>query len=186
MKKVFFFTLLISLLSGLAYFTSGQNIDLVKLKKEEEKRRAKLKKSKYGVITNENINQIKFPDRPYGFAKMEITGGPKTENNKKPIKKPPIDKKETKEYWQDLKRKITSGIKKEDKNINNNQLRLNKLMFEFPAEDRVYERKRMQIEMENVRKALERSKRNLASLKNQLDGLYDEARRAGAPPGWLR
>ncbi len=167
---------------------SKGDVDLVKLKKEEEERRKKLKKPKL-TVNNANINTIKVPIKKYSFIQMEPVEGDEQEKDKsktKEKKKKPIDPKKTREYWQELKKKLEFDIRTLEEKVRNDQLRLNKMYSDYYSMSLPFQRINIKDQIDKFSGLLEEDKLKLQNLKKEMDSLADKARKAGVPPGWIR
>ncbi|HLP61690.1 MAG TPA: hypothetical protein VK186_22815 [Candidatus Deferrimicrobium sp.] len=186
----------------------AQDVDLVKLKKEEEERKKKTKKSKY-VVTNENLDKIELPKKPYSFIKLGeketekakeagATAGGETGTNVETeiagnteISSSAVDTNtgaalSNKEYWQEEVKKLYLEMNKTEMNIKNSQEELNQLNNMLQAED-IYERRlEMQKRLDELKKSIPDLKQKLDDLNQAMEDLEDRARKLGVPPGWLR
>ncbi len=183
----------------------GQNVDLVKLKNEEEERKKKTKKSKY-VVTNDNLDKIEVPNKPYGVIKLggkgagegAATAGGDTGNqsdtggtdsavqNTQTVDSSAGAARDKKEYWQDSVNKLYDDIEAADMDIKNSQQELNELNSELQAED-LYE-KRLEIgkRISELEKHIPEAQQKLADLNKAMEDLEDQARKENIPAGWLR
>lgn len=186
MRKIIFgtiFFLIFSLITPNLTLHS-QEVDLVKLKKEEEERRKKLaqQKKKTVVITNETLKQYDDPAKKNDDKKKPAVKK-KPQSSKLPEK---VDPKNTKEYWQKLKNDLENTIKELKLKIAENQLELNRLNTQYLIMDLPLEKQRIKEEKDKLAQLLEYEKKMLKDKQAELDALPEKARKAGAPPGWLR
>ncbi|MGD2088694.1 MAG: hypothetical protein PVH61_21125 [Candidatus Aminicenantes bacterium] len=197
----------ISLWAGTAAVPPGADVQQEKTeKKEEEKKEEKKKKEEEKKVkrvwTDEDLKEIK-KER---LNITEVSPDPDEEKNKKKEKRkvtdPPdlvIDKtkgekvnpKKTKKYWQERKKALVEKIQNIEKEIERLEIRIPELrsMLEgahFNSPDRHSERVPLIKELEDSKKKLQNYKMGLTRLKQELEDFYDEARRAGALPGWYR
>lgn len=183
----FFFILNLSCMS---LYSKG-DVDLVKLKKKEEERRKKLKKPKL-IVSNANINTIKVPVKKYSFIQMESVEDDeqekqsKKEPNRKIEKKEPKDPEKTREYWQELKKKLEFDIRTLEERVRNDQLRLNKMYSDYYSMSLPFQKINIKDQIDKFSDLLEKDKLKLQNLKKEMDSLSDKARKAGVPPGWIR
>ncbi|HLP48412.1 MAG TPA: hypothetical protein VK469_20900 [Candidatus Kapabacteria bacterium] len=186
----------------------AQDVDLVKLKKEEEERKKKTKKSKY-VVTNENLDKIQLPKKPYSFIKLGeketekakeagATAGGETGTNVETeiagntgTSSAPVDTntglaQSTKEYWQEEVKKLYLEMDRTERDIKKSQGELNQVTNMLQAED-IYERRlEMQKRSDELKKSIPELKQKLDDLNKAMEDLEDRARKLGVPPGWLR
>ena len=169
----------------------GQDVDLVKLKKEEEERKKKTKKSKYKV-TNENLDKIEVPKKPYSIIKLgEGKGAAGASGSSIPGAQDDSvgDSKEDKtkpEYWQEKVTKLLDEMDKTEKNINQMQTEFNQLANTWSAEDILQKREEKRKRVEDLRKLIPEEKQKLEKLKQDMADLEEDARKNNVPAGWLR
>jgi len=97
----------------------------------------------------------------------------------------PLEK--TEKYWRDLKNGIELKIQKIEEEIKQDEERLTALQNDLIAQNFVtMQLQEMQAEIEKVNELIDMRKRGIESLRQELEDLYENARRAGVPPGWLR
>ncbi len=167
------------------------DVDLVKLKKKEEERRKNLKKSKH-IVSNANINTIKVPVKKYSFIQMEPVESDEQEKQGKKEPKGKIEKKEqknpekTREYWQELKKKLEFDIRTLEEKVRNDQFRLNKMYSDYYSMSLPLQKVNIKDQIDKFSDLLEKDKLKLQNLKKEMDSLSDKARKAGVPPGWIR
>ena len=164
---------------------SHQEVDLVKLKKEEEERRKKLKEQnkKSVVVTNDTLKQ--YEDKT---KKDDKTKAP--EKKKKQVTPTPVPKNDdptkTKEYWQEKKNNLEKRISDLKKRIEATELELNRLTTEHLIMDLPQEKEQLQKQKDETQRLLDGQKATLVQLQAEQDALFEAARKAGVPPGWLR
>jgi flagellar biosynthesis chaperone FliJ len=172
-------------LSGLSpIFTKG--IDLVALKKQEEERRKKISKSKQ-AITDANVNMIVSGGKSYGFVQMESEGSPaaetisevsNTENQTNEEKQP--------DFWKKQQIELETRITQLKETINNEQSELNKLWSDFYIKNVAAEQNAINMQINQLTNQIEQKKLSLSQTETELEDLFEKARKAGIPPGWLR
>jgi polyhydroxyalkanoate synthesis regulator phasin len=167
------------------YPLAGQEVDLAKLKREEDERRKKLKEQnkKSIVITNQTLEK-------YGEKKEDENAqstAPKVQNvavvPQDPGKIPP---EQTKEYWQKLKNDLETKINEFKVKMSNEQADLNRLSTEYLIVDLPLEKAALKKEIDKLTEMLRVDKISLDSVQADYDALPEKARRAGIPPGWIR
>ncbi len=162
-------------------------VDLVKLKKEEEKRRKKIQKSKY-QLTNYNLASIKVPEKNYGF--VQFTGEVATlDQEEKQVENGAVQKKDPqkeREYWSDLKNKLEKQVAELNKKVEADQLVLNQLVTDHISMNLPLQKIDLKNQIDKFIAEHNKNKLKLESLQNQLSDLPEKARKAGVPPGWVR
>jgi chemotaxis protein histidine kinase CheA len=161
----------------------GQTTDPVKEKKEK-------KKKKEIVITDEDLKQ--FHPKKKKDSKTKKKAAEKTKSKTKPKAKPTppvkekIDPKQTEKYWRSRKATLDKNIATAKANLDKMQKRLNLVHSLYLRETRPMEYNKLQSEYNQLRESVKIHKLGIASLEEQLEELWDEARKAGAERGWLR
>ncbi|MDQ1355286.1 MAG: hypothetical protein QG657_5596, partial [Acidobacteriota bacterium] len=186
----------------------GQDVDLVKLKQEEEERKKKTKKSKY-VVTNDNLDKIETPNKPYGIIKVggkstekgkETAGGdtgtqnqPVIEDNTPPAPDAKADDagsdggdRQSKQYWQDRVNKLLDDIEATQADIKDSRQELSLLNGDLQNEDLYEKRLEIQKKLEELKKHIPEAEQKLADLNKAMEDLEDQARKESIPAGWLR
>ncbi len=162
-------------------------VDLVKLKKEEEKRRKKIQKSKY-KLTNYNLISIKVPEKNYGF--VQFTEEVETlDQEEKQVENSTVQKKDPQKemkYWKDLKNKLEEQIAKLNKKVEADQLVLNQMVTNHISMSLPLQKIDLRNQIDKFTSEHNKNKLKLESLQNQLSDLPEKARKAGVPPGWVR
>ena len=187
MKTVVSLLISFFLLWGIPCSLVADSVDLVALKKKEEKRRKNTKRSKY-TLTNSNLNSIKVPEKKYGF--VQLTGyfnsldspadQPDTDS------KAQVDPKKERKYWTELKTRLENEINVLSKKVDEDQLRLNQLVTSHISMSLPLQKIDLKNQIDKLSAALDQAKSKLEGLQNQLDSLPEQARKAGVPPGWVR
>lgn len=185
---------------AIALFTApdlyGQDVDLVKLKKEEEERKKKTKKSKYKV-TNDNLDKIETPKKPYSVIKLgegKKTAGAsgsstpdKSGGEGAPIKgDDPKEDKTKPGYWQEKVKALLDEMDKTKENINKMQVELNQTMNTWSAEDDLQKQKEKKKRVDDLKELIPKEKQKLEKLEKDMAALEEDARKNNVPPGWLR
>jgi hypothetical protein len=185
MKAALCFLLLCFIGSGtMPLFSKG--IDLIEMKKQEEERRKKLGKAKLAV-TDSNVNSISVGNKKFGFVQM-------TSEDALPLEDAPAvsknqsetDKTRNPDYWQKQKNDLEAQIAKLKSEIESGQLDLNKLWSDFYIKNIPSEQAAIKVQISQLTNQIEQKKVFLGQFEAQLEELYEKARKAGIPPGWLR
>jgi hypothetical protein len=174
------------ILSGaLPVFSKGA-IDLVALKKQEEERRKKIAKSKH-AINDTNVNSITVAGKGYGFVQMESDAPPAPDvvpeaaqaANDAPMEKTP-------DFWKKQQVDLETRIAELREGLDGQQSELNKLWSDFYTKNIQAEQDAIKAQISNLTNQIEQKKLFLSQSETQLEDLYERARKAGIPPGWLR
>lgn len=184
----------------------GQSVDLVKLKQEEEERKKNTKKSKY-VVTNDNLDKIELPNKPYGVIKLggkgaekgTETAGGDTGNQSEPIiedNSPSSGNaddagagtgdRQSKQYWQDRVNKLLDDIEAAQADIKNSRQELSLLNGDLQTEDLYEKRLEIQKKTDELKKHIPEAEQKLADLNKAMEDLEDQTRKENIPAGWLR
>jgi hypothetical protein len=176
------------LLTGLSPVFGKGAIDLVALKKQEEERRKKISKSKQS-ITDTNINKFSSGSKSYGFVQMESdTPMPATEEAVPAAlgSGASTDEKKQPDYWKRQQTQLEARIAELKESIQGEQLELNKLWSDFYIKNVPAEQNAIKLQIAQVTNQLEQKKLFLSQAETQLEDFFENARKAGVPPGWLR
>jgi hypothetical protein len=166
-------------------------------KKEEEKNKKEEEKDKKvkRVWTDEDLKKIKK-------ERLNITEAPpvtdeKKETEKKEVLNPPkliynttegekYDPTKTEKYWRERKKALVDKIKNNEKEIERLGKKLLELNLQRGGTYKYQDTAQLEKEIKDTAQMLENYKIGLERMKKELEALPDEARKAGAPPGWLR
>lgn len=158
-------------------------------KKEEEKKDKKVKR----VWTDKDLKEVKkerlnitevSPEPKDKKKKEEALTAPAPVQNTTVKKK--FDPKKTEQYWRKRKQELVDRINANEKGIKDMEAKLFKLKNQLDGTDIMTERLRLEQEIRDTYNKLQSYKSGLESLKQQLEDLPDEVRKAGALPGWIR
>lgn len=187
MKRIAVLLLLACFAGAVAAPLCG-GIDLVALKKREEERRKKLGKSK-AKVTDGNVASISVDGKPYGFVQMESdepgeegeasAPPPGADDAKTPLERQP-------DYWKKQQDDLTQRIATLRGEIERGQLDLNRLWSDFYIKNVAAEQEAIRVQIAQLTNQIEQKKLFLTQAEAQLEDLYEKARKAGVPPGWLR
>ncbi|MCX6554520.1 MAG: hypothetical protein NTZ12_05825 [Candidatus Aminicenantes bacterium] len=175
-------------LTGLSPVFGKGAIDLVALKKQEEERRKKVSKSKQS-ITDANVNKFSGGSRPYGFVQMESESPPPAAEENVPAvpgSAAPADEKKQPDYWKRQQVQLETRIAELKESIQSQQLELNKLWSDFYIKNIPADQDAIKVQIAQVTNQLEQKKLFLSQSETQLEEFFENARKAGVPPGWLR
>ncbi len=152
---------------------------LVELSKKERERRKRVKAVK--VITNQDLGKAPKPSLVTSAAPER--GGKEGEVNEGALSK---GKKKDRNWWASRKKALEEKIASLKKRIEELQRRVNALTTGFLIEQRPMAHQKVKSELEKAKGELERARKELEKAKKELEDLYEKARKAGIPPGWLR
>ncbi len=183
MKLALAFLLVCFLGSAATPVFSG--IDLMALKKQEEERRKKLGKSKMAVNDN-NVNTVFTGGKKYGFVQMESEEAPEAETAAPAAGKRGESPDKQPEYWKKQQDELTGRIDGLKADIEGAQLELNKLWSDFYIKNVASEQQAVREQIAQKTTEMEQKKVFLRQAEEQLEALFEKARKAGVPPGWLR
>jgi hypothetical protein len=185
MKKMF---LLIGVLFAFVTASYAEDSPLVKAAKKEKERRAKTEAKK--TLTNQDIEDIRKKQPSSGIETAAVedeTAGTDESKTASTAKKEQVDPTQTEEYWRARKQEVNSRVSEAQTRVEQLQSEINSLTQAFYAEgDGVAQRPLIETERIERIKELEAAKEALQNARAESEGLEDEARRAGALPGWLR
>jgi hypothetical protein len=173
------------LLSGASpLFLRG--IDLMGMKKQEDERRKKLAKSKI-TVTDTNVNSISVGNKKYGFVQMESDVPPQeAEGPAQPGAAKKDDVTKQPDFWKKQQTDLEGRIAKLKGEIESSQTDLNKLWSDFYIKNVASEQEAIRAQIAQLTTQIEQKKLFLDQSQTQLDDLFEKARKAGVPPGWLR
>jgi hypothetical protein len=186
MKIVVFFLLACFLYSGASPLFGA--IDLMAMKKQEDERRKKIAKSKIAV-SDTNVNSVSVAGKKYGFVQMEsdepaasgedvVLPASGKGSSEDPTKQP--------DFWKKQQDDLQERIAKLKEDIDSQQLELNKLWSDFYIKNIAAEQEAIRVQISQLTNQIEQKKLFLSQSETQLEDLYEKARKAGVPPGWLR
>ena len=183
MKKLFLF---LGVLFVFTVTTFAADSDLVKLAKQEKERRAKTQAKK--TLTNQDIEEIRKKQPLTGIENAgEQTQPADNTDAKSGAKEKKAADTNTEEYWRGRKQQVDQDLRDAQSKVEQLQTEVNQLQTAFYAEgDGVGQRPVIKTEWDERLKALDQAKQDLKAAQEQSDGLEDEARKAGALPGWVR
>ncbi len=188
-------------------------VDFEKTKKANEKKKSEKKeKKKKSIKVIPSKPQTTYKKNNRVLIITEETIGRKKEDNKKKKEKSKnpymawkdevneiaesgedsysetegMSEEEAKAYWRGKFIKVNKAIEQTSKKIKNIQSELNRLLTEKLNTDDNIVIMQINAEMEKLEKKKKQLEEKLKNLKKEKEKLKDEARRAGALPGWYR
>jgi uncharacterized small protein (DUF1192 family) len=163
-------------------------IDLMAMKKQEDERRKKLAKSKI-TVTDANVNSISAGNKKYGFVQMESdtpSPGAGEEKAAFPGASEKNDQTQQPDFWKKQQTDLEVRIAKLQGEIERGQFELNKLWSDFYIKNVASEQEAIRTQIAQLTNEIEQKKLFLSESQTQLQDLFEKARKAGVPPGWLR
>lgn len=152
-------------------------------KKEEERRKALKTPAK--VYTNKDLPKTAITTP--GPAPVTAPTAPGAEQKPVDAPKPDEPTEEKDEAW--WRKRITAArdeLQRNELAAEAFQSRVNALTNDFASRDDPYQRAQIAIDRQKALGELERVKAEIVRVKQVIDGIEEEARVAGVPPGWLR
>lgn len=185
MKTALFALLVCFIGAGLAP-VFGNGIDLMAMKKQEDERRKNLAKSKLSVNDN-NVNSVSVGSKKYGFVQME-SDEPLPEGTVAAVagKEGKEDEAKQPDFWKKQQSELEERIAILKEEIESGQLELNKLWSDFYIRNIPAEQDAIRVQISQLTNQIEQKKLFVSQFETQLEELYEKARKAGIPPGWLR
>jgi len=192
MKKVFSLILVGALIGFLPLFLSGDKIDLVELKKKEEERRKKLKETGTETIkvTEEVLKKYSSgTDRSSGTTSPQVdTSKARSRQDQpgQPTDQADKDPKKTREYWQERATFLRERIRQLEQLIEEKDKEIRELTLQFNMMSEFFQRTRLDNRIQEATRIRDEYRESLASYRQKLETLSEEARKLYIPPGWLR
>ena len=166
----------------------AQDSTLAEVAKKEKERRAKLKASK--TFTNKDVEEWKAKQKSSGALIEGESAAPAGEGQTaesetaQPSKEGDVSNNE--EYWRKKAQDADERLKKAEEKVNGVQSDINALNRAWYSGDMDDQRRQVEYERGKRLEDIETAKKELEEAKQAQEGLEDEARQAGAPPGWVR
>jgi hypothetical protein len=161
---------------------------LVQAAKKEKERRAKIAASK--TFTNKDIEDFKrknnIEDDSSSAANQPQTQPAEETKSKEENQKKP-DLADDEQYWRGRHQEANERLQAAEQKVNELQSDVNALTRQFYAEsDGVGGRGQIEAQRNERLSDLDKAKAELEQARQALNSLEEEARKAGAPPGWVR
>ncbi len=97
-----------------------------------------------------------------------------------------MDETKRPEYWKNQQTDLQGRIAELKEGIRSEQSQLNKLWSDFYIKNIPAEQDAIKVQIGSLTNQLEQKKLFLSQAETQLEELFEKARKAGVPPGWLR
>lgn len=168
---------------------AGGDSPLMQAAKKERERREKLKASTKPTksFTNQDIQDFKAKNKDADKGTGEGEGEEATDESSTTTEETtsttdaPVE-----QQWRDRSHEAVERIKSAEEKVQKLQTDINALTQAFYAEsDGVAQRGQIEDQRNNRLNELEAAKKELDNAKQAQEDLQDEARRAGALPGWI-
>lgn len=188
MRIAALFLALCLLFSGAAPRLLGNAVDLMALKKQEDERRKKAGKSKAKVNDN-NVGSVAAGGSKYGYVQMEpeeAAAAAEEGEGQKAAAAAKVDVTKQPDYWKKQQTDLEQRIATLKADIEEAQLQLNRLWSDFYVKTVAAEQEAIRAQIAQLTNQIEQKKLFLSQSETQLEELFEKARKAGAPPGWLR
>lgn len=167
----------------------AQGPTLAEVAKKEQDRR-KTQKPTGKVYTNKDL-PAPAAGRPAGGEQGATAQGaaqaPASALEAKPADKPAGQDDEKDEAW--WRKRIAAAreeLRRNEMFAEALQSRINSLSADFASRDDPFQRAKLGEDRDRALAELARVKQAIGEGKQQIDGIEEEARKAGVPPGWLR
>lgn len=156
---------------------------------KKEQQRRKHAKSAGKVYTNKDLGpEATKPAPPPPAPAPGTTAGPGGSEAAPPSpdNETEQDPKKTEEYWRERIETARAEIERNELFLESLQSRVNALSTDFVSRDDPAQRAVIASDRQKALAEMDRVRQAIASLKQQVADIEEEARQAGVPPGWLR
>jgi len=180
-----FTVLLTALLFLIVSISHSEDSAIVQAAKKERERRAKLKAGR--VFTNKDVQEFvaKNPTPVREGMEPETQTQPADEEGTD-IEDVNKELEQSEEYWRKRYREVSGRLNDAEKVVREIQKEVDDLTRAFYALSDVEQKGFMEYQRTQRLNDLQQAKRELADAQTDMDNLEEEARKAGALPGWLR
>jgi len=176
--------LLAVLLSLIVSVSNSEDSAVVQAARKERERRAKLKTGR--VFTNKDVQEFAAKHPTPVKEGMEPETQPVEETESGEIEDVNKELAESEAYWRKRYKEVARRVQASEKDIAEIQKEVDDLTRAFYALNDVEQRGVIQYQRTQRINDLQQAKRELEDARIALDDLEEEARKAGALPGWLR
>jgi len=90
------------------------------------------------------------------------------------------------DFWKKQQSDLEERIAKLKEDIDREQAELNRLWSDFYIKNIPAEQDAIRVQISQITNQIEQKKLFLSQSENQLEELFEKARKAGVPPGWMR
>ncbi len=178
--------LLTALLFLIVSIIHSEDSQLVKAAKKERERRAKLKTGK--VFTNKDVQEFvaKNPTPEREGMEPETQSQPAEDVEAADLEDVNRDLEQSEKYWRKRYQEVSGRLQNAEKTVGEIQKEVDDLTRAFYALSDVEQKGYMEYQRTQRLNDLQQAKRELEDARTDMDNLEEEARKAGALPGWLR
>lgn len=165
---------------------------LVQAAKKEQERRGKIESAKTKTFTNQDIQDFKEKNKDQGWdTDSDADSAEQTEpieaQEQEQTSSQEKDLANDEQYWRNRHSEAVARLNAAQQNVERIQSEFNALQRAFYAEgDGVAQRGKIGAEANERLSMLDEAKKELQAATEAMSGLEEEARRAGALPGWIR
>ncbi len=178
--------LLTALLFLIVSISHADDSAVVKAARKERERRAKLKTGR--VFTNKDVQEFvaKNPTPVKEGMEPETQSQPAEDAEAVDLEDVNRDLEQREEYWRKRNHEVSGRLQSAEKAVNAIQKEVDDLTRAFYALNDVEQKGYMEYQRTQKLNNLQQAKRELDDARTDMDNLEEEARKAGALPGWLR
>lgn len=181
-----FCILLTALLFVLVSISHAEDSAIVKAAKKERERRAKLKIGR--VFTNKDVQEFVAKNPTPEREGMEPEAQTQTSEEAEATDIEDVNKEleQSEEYWRKRYRGVSGRLHDAEKVVREIQKEVDDLTRAFYTLNDAEQKGFMEYQRTQRLNDLQQAKRELEDARMDMDNLEEEARKAGALPGWLR
>ena len=180
LRKPLSFLVLASVLTAPCATYAQQTPTLGELSRKEQERRKALQAPAAKVLTNQDL--------PRGTAPAPPPVPPA--DAAQPVQEKAADKPEEpakdEAWWRQRMSQAREELRRNEMFAEALQTRINSLTNDFSMRDDPYQRAKIGEERSKALLELDRVKADVEGSRKKIADIEDEARKAGAPPGWIR
>lgn len=147
----------------------------------EAKKAAQSQPAAARTITNEDLEKY---SEPAADEMVRWTSAPEAQPTSMPVVKPSSEGDEA--HWRLKTTRLVDARNGAKREVDELQPQLNLAWNNYYAADDAAYRGKIRTEIDSLTERLDDAKKRLEQAKKDLDNLADEARKAGALPGWVR
>jgi hypothetical protein len=155
-------------------------------KKEQERRKTTKDASK--KLSNKDLPESALKPAPSAPADASRAEGqlPAAESSAGAQKPASEGEEKTEAWWRNRITQAREELRRNEMFLEALQSRINGLTTDFVSRDDPYQRAKIGEDRQKALAEMERVKAEIAANQKQIEGIEEEARKSGVPPGWLR
>lgn len=178
--------LLTALLFLIVSTSHSEDSAVVKAARKERERRANLKIGK--VFTNKDVQEFvaKNPTPEKEGMEPETQSQPAEDMEAADLEDVNRDLEQNEQYWRARYHEVSGRLQSAEKAVSEIQKQVDDLTRAFYALSDAEQKGYMEYQRTQRLNDLQQAKRELDDARTDMDNLEEEARKAGALPGWLR